>query len=99
MQGKSSYLSGDTEIDLVAVNEDARVIRFGSCRRSPEKLVEGAGALDTHVERFLNAHRQYRDWTIEKIGIAPRVDAGVANRLDAHGHMAQDLDELLRALR
>jgi len=40
---------GDTEIDLVAVNEQNKVIRFGSCKRSPERLLSDVNNFKGHV--------------------------------------------------
>jgi len=39
----------DTEIDLVAVNEDDRTIRFGSCKRSANRLLSDVNNLKKHV--------------------------------------------------
>ena len=40
----------DTEIDLVAINETEKVIRFGSCKRSPHRLLSGVNTFKMHVE-------------------------------------------------
>ena len=49
----------DTEIDLVALNEDDEVIRFGTCKRSASKLLPDLVGFDGHIERFVAAHRTY----------------------------------------
>ena len=86
--------SNDTEIDLVAINEPERRIRFGSCKRSADRLVADLPVLDGHVTRFLAAHRQYAEWQIEKVSIAPTIAADIRARLHAAGHLAQDLADL-----
>ena len=71
----SSHIQGywdrnDTEIDLVAVNETERRIRFGGCKRNAERLVADIPVLADHIERFLSAHPRYRAWTLERVSIA-----------------------------
>jgi hypothetical protein len=90
---------GDTEIDLVALNEDERRIRFGSCKRHGDRLVADIAVLDGHIARFLEAQPRYRDWRVEKVGIAPTIAPEVRTRLAAAGHMAQDLGDLTAELR
>lgn len=85
---------GDTEIDLVALDETGRRIRFGSCKRNADRLVADIAVLDGHVTRFLEAHRKYDGWAIEKVGIAPTISPEVRARLLASGHLAQDLNDL-----
>jgi AAA+ ATPase superfamily predicted ATPase len=85
---------GDTEIDLVAVSELDRRIRFGSCKRSADRLVADIPVLDGHVRRFLALHPSYADWRIEKVSIAPSIAPEVRSRLEAAGHIAQDLIDL-----
>ncbi len=89
---------GGTEIDLVAVNEVDERIRFGSCKRSPGKLVADANNLRMHVERFLQFSPKYRSWEIELAGFAPRLDAEARERLQRNGITPLDLDDLTRNL-
>lgn len=88
----------DTEIDLVAVNDDERRIRFGTIKRSPSRLVDNAVALFPHVSRFLGAHHRYKDWRIERVAIAPRLDSAQRAAIRAHGLIPQDLDDLCDGL-
>ncbi len=90
---------GDTEIDLVAIDETDRRIRFGSCKRNAERLVGDVPVLAGHVGRFLAVHPRYADWQIEMIGIAPMISSDVRERLRAAGHLAQDLGDLTAELR
>lgn len=86
------------EIDLVAVNESARVIRFGSCKRSPGKLLSDVNNFNGHVARFLQAMPQYLPWTHELVGISPLLDADQRSKLSKHGIIAQDLSDLTERL-
>jgi uncharacterized protein len=90
--------SPDTEIDLVAIDEPNRRIRFASCKRSAQELVRGAAAHDGHVERFLATFREYSDWAVEKAGIAPSIPSDIRTALAARGHLAQSLDDLLEGI-
>ena len=87
---------GATEIDLVALDEPDRRIRFGSCKRSAERLVADIPVLEGHVKRFLAARREYSEWRIEKASIAPTMTPQVRQRLEEAGHVAQDLGDLTR---
>ena len=89
---------GDTEIDLVAVNEDGKVIRFGSCKRSPEKLLSDVNNFKGHVDRFLNTMPKYRGWKQEYVGIAPMLDSSHRKVLAHHDVIPQDLADLTSAL-
>jgi hypothetical protein len=90
---------GDTEIDLVAIDESERRIRFGSCKRNPARLVEDIPVLDGHVARFLAHLPRFADWRVEKVGIAPVVPPPIRTRLQAAGHLVQDLVDLTDGLR
>ncbi|MGF1508943.1 MAG: hypothetical protein ACFB9M_05500 [Myxococcota bacterium] len=52
----------DVEIDLVALDDEAEIIRFGTCQRNAERLPASILELHGHVERFVNAHPRYRTW-------------------------------------
>jgi len=85
---------GDTEIDLVAINSMDRRIRFGSCKRSPEKLMGDVSVLDSHIQRFLKQFPASKDWRIERVSLAPEIPDFIRERLTAQGHIAQDLHDL-----
>ncbi len=89
----------DTEIDLVALNETERRIRFGNCKRSATRLVADFTKFDGHVARFLKAHKKYQDWTVEKAAIAPTIPPGIREVILSHQYLAQDLNDLTRPLR
>jgi AAA+ ATPase superfamily predicted ATPase len=84
----------DTQIDLVAVNKDAKTIRFGSCKRSPERLLSDVNNFKGHVGRFLDAMPQYRGWKQEYVGIAPLLETAQRAVLVRHGVIPQDLTDL-----
>jgi hypothetical protein len=85
---------GDTEIDLVALDAVDERIRFGSCKRNADRLVDDLAVLDGHVRRFLAVHPRFSTWAIEKVGIAPTITGDIRARLNAAGHLAQDLADL-----
>ncbi len=92
---------GGTELDLVAVDEEARVLRIGTCKRSADRLVPDLASYDGHIERFLadRKHRQYRDWRLEKVAIAPRLDSPTRTSIETAGYIPQDLRDLTQGLR
>lgn len=87
-----------TEIDLVALNETDKVIRFGSCKRSGHKLVADAALFEGHIQRFLDQFSAYRSWRIERVSIAPGVSTETRARLESQGRIVQDLADLTRGL-
>ena len=89
---------GDTEIDLVAVNEADRVIRFGTIKRSPARLLNGDVTLQGHIDRFLTVHGRFRDWRIERVAIAPRIEEPLRSSLGEQGMIPQDLNDLTAGL-
>jgi uncharacterized protein len=88
----------DTEIDLVAINVDDRVVRFGTIKRSADRLTESVDALQGHIDRFLAVHGRYRDWRLERVAIAPKIERRVRVSLEIHGVIPQDLTDLVRGL-
>jgi hypothetical protein len=95
---KGYWNSKDTEIDMVALDEPGRRIRFGFCKRAPARLVGGLADAEGHVRRFLSAHPRYSEWRRELVGIAPVLDPGVRDSLRAKGWLAQDLMDLADGL-
>ncbi|HNN44821.1 MAG: ATP-binding protein [Rhodocyclaceae bacterium] len=86
------------EIDLVAVSEEDRRIRFGSCKRNPEKLQPSVLALKTGADSFLKHHQRFADWRIEYCAIAPRISDQLAGELRANGVIPQSISTLLQPL-
>lgn len=84
----------NVEIDLVAVAESERRIRFGTCRRNPEKLFDSLGGLRAGAELFLQAHGRFRDWHSEFVAIAPEIAPQLRTRLKKMDTIPQDLRDL-----
>ncbi len=88
----------DTEIDLVAFNESTESIRFGSCKRSPKKLMSSVNNFKQHVERFLKAMPKYEGWNKQFVGLTPELDAEHRAFLTSHDILPQDLNDLTLGL-
>ena len=91
----------DIEIDLVAYNDELRVVRFGSCKRndaqhSSEALEKFIG----HMSRFMRTKegRRFTDWEIEKALYSPTFSTGQRERLEAKGFICLDLTDYARFL-
>jgi hypothetical protein len=87
-----------TEIDLVAVNDAAKCIRFGTCKRSAEKLEASLVDTDGHIERFLSQLPAYRAFQIERVALAPVVPESIKKQIRARGWLVEDLPTLTRGL-
>jgi uncharacterized protein len=87
------------EIDLVAVNQDNKAIRFVSCKRAPAKLVSDINNFKGHVERFLKTMPKYQGWKIQYAGVAPMLDRNQRKVLARHNVIAQDLRDLTKELK
>lgn len=88
----------DTEIDLVALNGGEKRVRFGSCKRNPDRLLADVPVLDGHVRRFMAEHPQLEGWRVEKISFAPAYSEELRAKLVAAGHLTQDLNDLTAPL-
>ncbi len=88
----------DTEIDLVAFNETTETIRFGSCKRSPGKLIADVNNFKQHVARFIQAMPKYQSWSQQLVGISPVLDLDQRAKLISHDIIPQDLNDLTHGL-
>lgn len=88
----------DVEIDLVAVNEEERRIRFGTCKRNPERLPGAVDALVRSAARFLAAHARFHGWRTEYVAIGPQIGAELKTALESRGVVSQSLADLIRGL-
>ncbi|MFM7931503.1 MAG: DUF234 domain-containing protein, partial [Pirellula sp.] len=88
----------DTEIDLVAFNETTETIRFGSCKRSPGKLISDVNNFKHHVARFIQAMPMYQGWSRQLVGISPVLDLEQRATLTRHDIIPQDLNDLTHGL-
>jgi hypothetical protein len=89
----------DTEIDLVALAGEDEIVRVVTCKRSPEKLVADLPRFDGHVARFVAASPKLASWKIEKVAVAPSLDADARRRINERGYIAEDLADLTHGLR
>lgn len=89
---------GDVEIDLVAVAESERRIRFGTCRRNSERLLASLDGLRAGAESFVQTHGRFRDWRREFVAVAPEIAPAVRERLRQADVIAQDLHDLTAGL-
>jgi len=88
----------DTEIDLVAIDEETQRLRLGSCKRSPDVLIKDLHRFDGHVQRFVDLMPQFRSLRVEKVAIAPLLDASHRQACNRAGYLAQDLGDLTEGL-
>lgn len=88
----------DVEIDLVAINEDERRIRFGTCKRNPARLPESVDALQRGAARFLDAHARFKEWRVEFVAIAPTIADDISAALAARDVVAESLADLTAGL-
>ena len=89
----------DTELDLVALDDDNQRLRLGTCKRSAGKLVASLAPTDGHIERFQEAFPKLASWTVEKVALAPTLDAAQRRDIEERGYIPQDLNDLLQGLR
>jgi hypothetical protein len=86
----------DVEIDLVAIDEESRRIRFGTCKRNPNRLVGSIGALKQGTQKFLSVQKKFANWTVEYVAIAPSISGAVRSELEGLGVQPQSISDLIR---
>ena len=92
-------VSKNIEIDLVALDEANKKIRFGSCKRSASSHdLHSLSKFDQQVEAFLmvNEHRRLRDWRCERAVFSPVFDTAQRTELTAKGYLCRDLCDYAR---
>jgi hypothetical protein len=82
------------EIDLVALDESNKRIRFGSCKRAA--CAHDGSALtkfEKHIEAFLlpREHRELQAWQREKVLFAPEFGDAERATLSQRGYICRDL--------
>lgn len=89
------------EIDLVALDEVNRRVRFGSCKRRASSHSHSALAgFERSVEGFLQSgqHRRLQGWQREKILFAPEFGPAQRAALASQGFQCRDLTDYARML-
>ena len=86
--------SKDTEIDLVVMDEQDQLVRFGFCKRSQDRIASALESDEQHIHRFLKAFPKYSTWALQRVQIAPVVDANTRKTIEAADWMVEDLAEL-----
>ena len=83
---------------LIALDEDAEIVRLGTCMRSPEKLVADLTRFDGHIARFLRDVPRFSGWTVQRVAIAPVLAGAERRAIEKRGFLAQDLEDLVSGL-
>lgn len=88
------------EIDHLMVNEEKRILRIATAKRSDSRLIEDAGNFERHINAFLGTKegRRYADYKIIKTAFAPRCSPRVKEKMSGLGFETFGFDELLRKL-
>ena len=76
---------------MVACDEDRKVVRFGSCKRAPER--HDLGVFEGHVGRYLHRAegRRFTGWTHEKALYSPAFEPARRGALQRRGYLVHDL--------
>jgi uncharacterized protein len=84
------------EIDLVALDEPNKRIRFGSCKRASSSHDGTALAkFEKHIEAFLlpREHRELQGWQRENVLFAPEFSDAQRAALSQRGYLCRDLHD------
>ncbi len=88
----------DVEIDLVAINEDERRIRFGTCKRNAGRLLDSVDPLQHGAARFLKSYPKFNAWQVEYVAIAPVIDDRIHKALTDRAVLPESLPDLMAGL-
>jgi len=89
------------EIDLVALNETDRIVRFGSCKRAESRHdAESLRRTARHIQDFLatSSGRRFQGWTQQRALYAPEFTPHNRGRLASQGWLCVDLSDYQRWL-
>ncbi len=89
------------EIDIVAVNEIERQVRFGSCKRSDAKhTAESLKKFEQHISDFLSTStgRRFTGWTQQRALYSPQFCAANRQPLTEQGYLCVDLTDFQQVL-
>ncbi len=90
------------EIDFIAWNAEHRRVRFGSCKRNPDRHdAQSVRSFRDHVGRFLatDVGRRFAGWQHQFALFAPQFPAQQRSRFEAAGWICRDLGDFRRMLR
>ena len=93
---------GSVEIDFIAWNAEARCVRFGSCKRNPDRHdAASLRGFRGHVDRFLatGVGKRFTGWQHQFALFAPRFFEQQRARLEADDWICRDLIDFQRMLR
>lgn len=91
----------DVEIDIVAFDEEARRVRFGSCKRTANRHDSASlHGFEEHIDRFLRTREGKRltGWEVEKALFSPAFSAEKKACLESQGYIARDLNDFAAEL-
>lgn len=91
----------DIEIDLIALNDEDRIVRFGSCKRQASKHDAAAlTAFEGHLSRFRTTKEGKRlsGWTEQRALYAPSFPPDQRQHLESLGYLCRDLPHFAAAL-
>lgn len=93
--------NGDIEIDLIALNEDDKEIRFGSCKR--RDAAHDSAALtkfNAHIDRFLSSGegKRYKHFRIQRALYSPSFSAVQRHNLENKGYVCLDLADFAQMI-
>lgn len=95
---KPDRVSAQIEIDLVALDEESRTIRLGTCKRQADKLLADLPRFDRHVANFLAALPRFQSWKVERAAFAPVLTPAQRRVAREAGYLPQDLGDLTAGL-
>jgi AAA+ ATPase superfamily predicted ATPase len=91
----------DIEIDLVAINEDEAIVRFGSCKRSSQSHSEqDLFIFGVHVDNFLQTKegRRLSSFKIERALYSPLFQTPQRQDMEERGYICRDLIDFAQFL-
>lgn len=92
---------GSVELDIVAYNEDDKVLRLGSCKRSEKAHDRSARRnFEGHISRFLETKegRRFTGWKLEKVLYSPSFSKESRQIANKSGYICRDLDDYRKYL-
>ncbi len=90
----------DIEIDMVAINDEDEIVRFGSCKRNAASHENSLNKFDIHIDRFMETKegKHFTGWAIEKALYSPVFGANQRAKLTVKGFHCLDLNDFRQEL-